>query len=114
MLNNLLARVFGSRNQRVLKRLNRLVEQVNAQESRYAGMSDAELAELAIVATFRSDIPAVTHVDYSARIQTVHRDPAQRHQDPGPQAGPAPFRAQQSHQAETHQEDGDERGLQRS
>ena len=22
----------------------------------------------------RSDIPAVTHVDYSARIQTVHRD----------------------------------------
>ena len=22
----------------------------------------------------RSDIPAVTHIDYSARIQTVHRD----------------------------------------
>ena len=22
----------------------------------------------------RSDIPAVTHVDYSARIQTVHRE----------------------------------------
>ena len=22
----------------------------------------------------RSDIPAITHVDYSARIQTVHRD----------------------------------------
>lgn len=29
---------------------------------------------LAIVNTPRSDIPAVTHVDYSARIQTVHRD----------------------------------------
>lgn len=29
---------------------------------------------LAIVNTPRSDIPAVTHVDYSARVQTVHRD----------------------------------------
>lgn len=27
----------------------------------------------------RSDIPAVTHVDYSARIQTVHRDTAPRY-----------------------------------
>ncbi|MEQ1439903.1 preprotein translocase subunit SecA [Fontimonas sp. SYSU GA230001] len=44
MINTLLARVFGSRNQRVLKRLNRLVEQVNALEPRYAGMSDADLA----------------------------------------------------------------------
>lgn len=29
---------------------------------------------LSIVNTPRSDIPAVTHVDYSARIQTVHRE----------------------------------------
>ena len=29
---------------------------------------------LAVVNQPRSDIPAVTHVDYSARIQTVHRD----------------------------------------
>jgi carbamoyltransferase len=29
---------------------------------------------LAVVRQARSDIPAVTHVDYSARIQTVHRD----------------------------------------
>jgi len=27
----------------------------------------------------RSDIPAVTHVDYSARIQTVHRDTNERY-----------------------------------
>ncbi len=29
---------------------------------------------LAVVRQARSDIPAITHVDYSARIQTVHRD----------------------------------------
>jgi len=29
---------------------------------------------LAVVRQARSDIPAVTHVDYSARIQTVHRE----------------------------------------
>ena len=28
----------------------------------------------------RSEIPAVTHVDYSARIQTVHRDTNPRFQ----------------------------------
>ncbi len=44
MVNNLLARVFGSRNQRILKRLHRMVAQVNALEARYAGLSDAELA----------------------------------------------------------------------
>ncbi|MGB0220587.1 MAG: preprotein translocase subunit SecA [Sinimarinibacterium flocculans] len=45
MVNNLLARVFGSRNQRILKRLDRLVSAVGALETRYAAMSDAELAD---------------------------------------------------------------------
>jgi preprotein translocase subunit SecA len=45
MVNNLLARVFGSRNKRILKRLDRLVADVGAQEARYAAMSDAELAD---------------------------------------------------------------------
>ncbi len=44
MFNNLLARVFGSRNQRTLKRMDRLVAQVGALESRYAAMSDEELS----------------------------------------------------------------------
>jgi preprotein translocase subunit SecA len=43
MVNNLLARVFGSRNQRILKRLDRLVAAVGALESRYAAMDDAGL-----------------------------------------------------------------------
>jgi len=44
MANNLLARIFGSRNQRILKKLEGLVRQVGALESKYAPMSDAELA----------------------------------------------------------------------
>src|SRR6185503_6530704 len=44
MLNNLLARVFGSRNQRILNRLNGLVTAVNAFEPRISQLSDAALA----------------------------------------------------------------------
>src|SRR5688572_22707169 len=44
MLNNLLARVFGSRNQRILSRLDGLVAAVNGFEPRIAKLSDAELA----------------------------------------------------------------------
>jgi preprotein translocase subunit SecA len=44
MLNNLLARVFGSRNQRILNRLSGLVTAVNAFEPRISALSDTELA----------------------------------------------------------------------
>ncbi|MGH8482743.1 MAG: preprotein translocase subunit SecA, partial [Nevskiaceae bacterium] len=44
MLNTLLARVFGSRNQRILTRLNGLVAAVNALEPGVVGLSDAALA----------------------------------------------------------------------
>jgi len=44
MLNNLLARVFGSRNQRILSRLDGLVAAVNALEPAIARLSDSELA----------------------------------------------------------------------
>ncbi|MGH8482448.1 MAG: preprotein translocase subunit SecA, partial [Nevskiaceae bacterium] len=44
MLNTLLARVFGSRNQRILNRLSGLVAAVNALEPQLVGMSDAALA----------------------------------------------------------------------
>jgi carbamoyltransferase len=45
-------------------------------KSRRIAMSDAEqrLFGIAKLNVPRSDIPAVTHVDYSARIQTVHRE----------------------------------------
>ncbi len=45
-------------------------------EDRRRSMSDAEQALFGIdkLNVPRSDIPAVTHVDYSARIQTVHKE----------------------------------------
>jgi carbamoyltransferase len=36
--------------------------------------ADCELSGLDRLKTLRSEIPAVTHVDYSARVQTVHRE----------------------------------------
>ena len=49
MFNKVLARVFGSRNQRILKRLDPLVGVVGALEAKYAAMSDAELAQQTVV-----------------------------------------------------------------
>ena len=45
-------------------------------EDRRRTMSDAEQALFGIdkLNVARSDIPAITHVDYSARVQTVHRE----------------------------------------
>jgi carbamoyltransferase len=46
-----------------------------AQSHRVApASSDPQLGGLDKLKVPRSDIPAVTHVDYSARVQTVHRD----------------------------------------
>jgi carbamoyltransferase len=49
--------------------------------SRQRPMSDADRARFGIdkLNVPRSDIPAVTHVDYSARIQTVHPDTSPRY-----------------------------------
>ncbi len=45
MASNFLARLFGSRNQRLLKRLQGLVKQVAALEEKYQKMSDAEIGQ---------------------------------------------------------------------
>jgi preprotein translocase subunit SecA len=44
MLNTLLARIFGSRNQRIVSRLQGFVSAVNALEEKYRAMGDEELA----------------------------------------------------------------------
>ena len=51
-----------------------LVAPVVEAKRRNEGTTDAGEDLLARVRQMRSDIPAVTHVDYSARIQTVSRD----------------------------------------
>ena len=44
MLNNFLARIFGSRNQRIISRLEGVVSAVNALEPKYRALSDEQLA----------------------------------------------------------------------
>ncbi len=48
----------------------------NVREARQKKMTDNEAKLFGIdkLNIVRSDIPAVTHIDYSARIQTVHKD----------------------------------------
>ncbi len=43
MIKNILTKLFGSRNQRILKRLNKLVEQINAFDAEYSQLSDVAL-----------------------------------------------------------------------
>ncbi len=52
-------------------------------ESRRRAMTEEEqsLFGIAKLNVARSDIPAVTHVDYSARVQTVHRETNPRYHD---------------------------------
>ncbi|MGH8506911.1 MAG: DEAD/DEAH box helicase, partial [Stenotrophobium sp.] len=61
MFNDMLARVFGSRNQRILKRLNSFIAQVGSHETRYAAMSDEELARQTQV--FREQLAAGTSLE---------------------------------------------------
>ena len=44
MMNNVLKKVFGSRNDRELKRMGKVVKQINALEESMQGLSDEELA----------------------------------------------------------------------
>jgi carbamoyltransferase len=51
-----------------------LVAEVKKERQRPMSSSEKNLWGIDKLNIVRSDIPAVTHVDYSARIQTVHRD----------------------------------------
>jgi carbamoyltransferase len=51
-----------------------LVAEVKKERQRAMSGSEQRLWGIDKLNIVRSDIPAVTHVDYSARIQTVHRD----------------------------------------
>lgn len=51
-----------------------LVADVQAKRRRPSAPEQRALTGLDLLAVERSEIPAVTHVDYSARVQTVHRE----------------------------------------
>jgi carbamoyltransferase len=50
------------------------VAQVKRNRRRRLGAREAGLFGIDRLNTVRSDVPAITHVDYSARIQTVHKE----------------------------------------
>jgi carbamoyltransferase len=56
----------------------RLVAPVRHSRWRQPTTAESAIAELEQVNVARSDIPAVTHVDHSARIQTVHAETSRR------------------------------------
>jgi carbamoyltransferase len=58
-----------------------LVADVRANRRRPMTPEDQRLFGIAKLNVPRSDIPAVTHVDYSARIQTVHRNTNPRYHE---------------------------------
>lgn len=58
-----------------------LVADVHSDRRRLPNSEDTRLFGIDRLNVVRSDIPAVTHVDYSARIQTVHRDTNPRYWD---------------------------------
>jgi carbamoyltransferase len=51
-----------------------IVADVAAHRRRVMSPEDMQLSGIEKLKVCRSDIPAVTHVDYSARVQTVHRE----------------------------------------
>src|SRR5262249_34517570 len=51
-----------------------LVAEVRKDRQRKMTAQEEQLFGIDKLNTIRSEIPAVTHVDYSARIQTVHRE----------------------------------------
>ncbi len=51
-----------------------LVADVKKNRQRELSSEERALCGIELLNTVRSEIPAVTHVDYSARIQTVHRE----------------------------------------
>jgi carbamoyltransferase len=56
-----------------------LVADVAASHRREMSASENNLFGIDKLAVPRSDVPAITHVDYSARIQTVHRETNSRY-----------------------------------
>ena len=58
-----------------------LVEKLKRSKCRTMSKNESKLFGIDKLNVKRSEVPAITHVDYSARIQTVHRDTNARYND---------------------------------
>ena len=58
-----------------------LVEKLKKSKCRTMSKNESKLFGIKKLNVKRSEVPAITHVDYSARIQTVHRDTNARYND---------------------------------
>ena len=58
-----------------------LVEKLKRSKCRTMSKNESKLFGIEKLNVKRSEVPAITHVDYSARIQTVHRDTNARYND---------------------------------
>ncbi len=58
-----------------------LVEKLKKSKCRTMSKNESKLFGIEKLNVKRSEVPAITHVDYSARIQTVHRDTNARYND---------------------------------
>ncbi|MBT8143690.1 MAG: preprotein translocase subunit SecA [Gammaproteobacteria bacterium] len=82
---NLLARIFGSRNQRLLRRYGKIVNQANQLESKMEALSDDELRQLTV--QFRERLASGTDLDklipeaFAAVRQASQRTLGMRHFD---------------------------------
>ncbi|MFQ5500094.1 MAG: carbamoyltransferase, partial [Candidatus Zixiibacteriota bacterium] len=56
-----------------------LVADVKKERQKHMSEQEAQLFGIEKLKVLRSDIPAITHVDYSARVQTVHRQTNERY-----------------------------------
>ena len=56
-----------------------MVDKVNQNKRRVISIEQEQMFGIERLNICRSDIPAVTHVDYSARVQTVHKDTNQKY-----------------------------------
>ena len=85
MLDNTLARLFGSRNARVLKRLNRQVKEINRLEEKVKAMSDEELqSQLQLFRTRYKkgeELDSLLSESFAVVRETSHRSLEMRHFD---------------------------------
>lgn len=85
MINHIFKKIFGSRNDRIIKRYKKVVAQINARESTYAAMSDEECRAQTDILRKKissgSTLEEITPDAFALVRETAKRHLGQRHYD---------------------------------